>query len=157
MLFVTVGTQLAFPRLLEAMDALAPSIDEEIVAQVGPDPTPRPNLDCRENVAPAEFEKLFTGARLIVAHAGIGTILSAKRYKKPLVLMPRRHALGEHRNDHQLATAEAVQALKGVYIAWQADDLPGLIAQGDLESADDSESATHTGLIERLKAFVETA
>jgi len=156
-IFVTVGTQLAFPRLIEALDALAPQLGEEVVAQVGPDAGDYPNLKTQANVTPDEFEHLFTGARLVVGHAGVGTILSAKRFGKPLVLMPRRHALGEHRNDHQLATAKAVEKLPGVYIAWQPEELSGLLVRDDLEPATDAESPTHSALIDRLKAFIETA
>ena len=43
-------------------------------------------------------------AAAIVAHAGMGTILTALETGKRLLVMPRRAALGEHRNDHQLAT-----------------------------------------------------
>ncbi|RVU34118.1 glucuronosyltransferase [Hwanghaeella grinnelliae] len=157
MIFVTVGTQLAFPRLMEAFDTLAPGLGEDVVAQVGPDTGNYPNLKAQPNVAPDEFERLFTEARLVVGHAGVGTILSAKRFGTPLVLMPRRHALGEHRNDHQLATAKAVEKLPGVYIAWQADELAGLLVRDDLKPMTNDESPTHSALIGRLKAFIETA
>ena len=157
MIFVTVGTQLAFPRLIEALDVLAPQLGEEVFAQIGPDTGDYPNLKTQANVTPDEFEQRFTGARLVIGHAGVGTILSAKRFGKPLVLMPRRHALGEHRNDHQLATAKAVEKLPGVYIAWQAEELSGLLGREDLEPATSAESLTHSALIDRLKAFIETA
>lgn len=157
MIFVTVGTQLAFPRLIEALDKMAPELGEDVVAQVGPDTGDYPNLKAQATVTPDEFQHLFTDARLVVGHAGVGTILSAKRFGKSLVLMPRRHALGEHRNDHQLATAKAVEKLTGVYIAWQAEDLAGLFARPDLQPATNEESPTHAALIDRLKAFIETA
>jgi len=155
LIFVTVGTQLAFPRLIEAIDTLAPQLGEDVIAQIGPDPTVYRNLKAQVNVRPDEFEHLFTTARLVVGHAGIGTILSAKRFGKPLVLMPRRHALGEHRNDHQLATAQAVEKLTGIYIAWQVEDLPGLLSSGELVAATNEESATHAALIDRLKRFFD--
>jgi len=156
-IFVTVGTQLPFPRLIDAMDRIAAESEEKIVAQTGPAEGDWPHLEHMSNLTPARFEALFLEARLIVAHAGIGTILSAKRYGKPLVLLPRRHGLNEHRNDHQLATAEAVGSVKGVHIAWQAEDLAGLVARTDLDAADLSESPTHGALIDRLKAFVAAA
>lgn len=156
-IFATVGTQLAFPRLMEALDALAPQLGEEVVAQVGPDPGDYPNLKSQASVSPEEFEHLFTGARLVIGHAGVGTILSAKRFGKSLVLMPRRHALGEHRNDHQLATAKAVENLTGVYIAWQVQDLRDLLSRTDHQPATNDESPTHAALIDRLKAFIESA
>lgn len=155
MIFVTTGTQLPFPRLIAAMDALAPSLGEEVVAQVGPDTAPRPNLDLRATLAPAEFAALFNRARVIVAHAGIGTILTAKEMRKPLVLLPRRHALGEHRNDHQLATARQVAALPGVHIAWEAEDIAPLLARSDLAPATPDPGPTAGALIARLRDFVD--
>lgn len=90
----------------------------------------------------------------MVAHAGIGTILSAKRLGKPLVILPRRHALGEHRNDHQLATAREVAAQTGVYIAWETEDLAGLLARDDLVPATEVPSPSAGALIARLQGFI---
>lgn len=154
MIFITVGTQLPFPRLIQAMDALAPDLDEEVFAQAGPEPGETRHLDVLTHLAPAEFEAKFKAARVVVAHAGIGTILSAKRFAKPLILLPRKAALGEHRNDHQLATARQVEALPGVYIAWEADDLGPLLARNELVPANQDMSATHKALVDRLKSFV---
>lgn len=155
MIFVTVGTQLAFPRLIQAIDTLAPQLGEEAVAQIGPDAGRYPNLRVHANLTPNEFEHLFKSARLVVGHAGIGTILSAKRFGKPLILVPRRYSLGEHRNDHQLATSQAVEKLIGVYVAWQVGDLPELLTRRDLVPATNEESSTHAALIDRLKAFFD--
>ena len=131
MILVTTGTQLPFPRLVAAMDRLAPRLDERVVAQVGPDAGAYANLETHARLDPETFEALFKEARLIVAHAGIGTVLAACRHEKPLVLMPRRHSLGEHRNDHQLATAEALRGRTGLYLAREEDDLAELLTQRD--------------------------
>jgi UDP-N-acetylglucosamine transferase subunit ALG13 len=137
-ILVTTGTQLPFPRLVAAMDRLAPALDEPVIAQVGPDPTPYPGLDTRPTLSATEFNTLFAEARLIVAHAGIGTVLSARRHGKPLILMPRRHGLGEHRNDHQVATAEALGALPGLYVARDEDALEDLVRRHDLQAMQDT-------------------
>jgi UDP-N-acetylglucosamine transferase subunit ALG13 len=62
-------------------------------------------------------------ADAIVAHAGMGTILNALQLGKPLLVMPRRAALGEHRNEHQSATARRFQELGGVAVADDAEAL----------------------------------
>jgi len=126
-ILVTTGTQLPFPRLVAAMDRLVPTLGERVVAQVGPDAATYPNLETHATLAPEVFVALFRDARLVVAHAGIGTVLSARRHAKPLILMPRRHRLGEHRNDHQVATAEALQGRQGLYLAWDEGDLGELL------------------------------
>ena len=154
MIFATVGTQLPFARLIDALDALAQDLGEEVIAQTGPSEGAWPHLDLRDRLAPAEFEALFTAARVVVAHAGIGTILSAKRYGKPLIILPRRHDLGEHRNDHQLATARQVEALPGIHVAWETADLGPLLTRPDLTPASDVPSPSHAALIARLRGFI---
>ncbi len=159
MIFATVGTQLPFPRLMAALDAIAATNDEEIIAQTGAftdtNPGPVKHLSLREHLTPDQFQDLFTSARIVVAHAGIGTILSAKHHGKPLVLLPRRHALGEHRNDHQLATAKQVERLPGIHIAWEETDLAGLLTGQDLSPADNSMSPSRAALLDRLRGFID--
>ena len=128
-----------------------------MIAQIGDSQGDWPALDLRRNLTPAEFEQTFTAARVVVAHAGIGTILSAKRYGKPLVILPRRHALGEHRNDHQLATAEQVQTIAGIHVAWEAEDLAPLLTGPALDPAGPSTSPSHAALVARLKDFIAGA
>jgi UDP-N-acetylglucosamine transferase subunit ALG13 len=155
-IFATVGTQLPFPRLIDALNRLAPDLAEEVVAQVGRSKGDWPALDIRRSLTPQDFEALFTSARVVVAHAGIGTILSAKRWQKPLVIVPRRHAMGEHRNDHQLATARQVDSMPGIHVAWDADDLRRLLSAPDLPPASEVASPSHAALIGRLRQFIET-
>lgn len=154
MIFVTVGTQLPFPRLIEAMDNLAADLEEPVIAQTGPFAGEVAHMEASENLQPSDFEQNFKAARLVVAHAGIGSILSAKRYGKPLVILPRRVAFGEHRNDHQLATAKQVEAVPGVYVAWEAEELGALMARQDLEPASEAMSASREALINRLRGFM---
>ena len=126
-IFATTGTQLPFPRLIAALDALAPSLDEPVIAQIGPDPTAYPHLETHATLTPGRFDALFAEARIVVAHAGIGTILSARRHGRPLILVPRRFDHGEHRNDHQLATARELEQRAGLSVAWQVKDLAAIL------------------------------
>lgn len=135
MIFVTTGTQLAFPRLVAAMDRLAPELNEPVVAQIGPDPGDYPALEVVTHLTPERFESLAAEARVLVAHAGIGTILTARRYEKPLILMARRHDLGEHRNDHQMATLARIAGRPGLYAAGDVTELGALLARPDLTPA----------------------
>lgn len=137
MIFVTTGTQLAFPRLISAMDGIAERLNERIVAQIGPDPGPYPNLETRTSLSPAAFKALFSDARVVVAHAGIGTVLSAQKCEKPLILMPRRHDLSEHRNDHQMATVAALRGRRGLYVAENETELEDVLCSGALAPMQD--------------------
>lgn len=44
--------------------------------------------------------------------------MTAMGYGKPILIMPRRASLGEHRNDHQLATTRWMAERPGVSVAW---------------------------------------
>ena len=156
MIFVTVGTQLAFPRLIEAMDTLALNLDEKVVAQCGPVKGIWNNLTAVQSMAPEAFQKNFNAARVIVSHAGIGTILSAKTAGKPLIILPRQFKFGEHRNDHQMATAKYAQSLNGVHVAWQVEDIEGLLKASDLVGASDLPGPSHDALISRLRQFIDS-
>ena len=78
----------------------------------------------------------------------------AVKPKRPLVIVPRRHALGEHRNDHQLATAQALVGLSGLHVAWEIEDLPKLLDGGALKSADGSTGSRHAALVDGIGQFI---
>lgn len=156
MIIVTVGMQLGFDRLIEAMDAIAPDQGMPVIAQTGKGAYRPRNMEARVKIAPAEFETLVRDARLIVAHAGIGTVLTAARCGKPIVLMPRRAALGEHRNDHQMATVGKLAGRPGILVAADARELAPRIAEGlALTDWSAAQSATARQLHQALAAFIE--
>jgi UDP-N-acetylglucosamine transferase subunit ALG13 len=131
-ILATVGTQLPFPRLIEALDQLAPRLEYSIVAQTGRTELKARNIVQYDTIAPRQFDELFLQARTVVAHAGIGTVLAARKHRKPIILFPRRASFGEHRNDHQLATANQLMGRSGIYVAWTEAELEALLLQGDL-------------------------
>jgi exopolysaccharide biosynthesis glucuronosyltransferase PssE len=123
-IFVTVGTQLTFDRLIAAVDEWAGSSGREVFAQIGPTRLEPRHLDYAQFVSPGECRERMLTADAIVAHAGMGTILTALEMGKPLLVMPRRAAFGEHRNDHQLATAHRFAELGRVKVAFDETELP---------------------------------
>ncbi len=117
MIFLTVGTQLPFDRLVRAVDAWAADRDAEIFGQIaepGPDGHVPQNFGWVAHLDPETFGQRFAAANLIVAHAGMGSLISALAAPKPILILPRRAALGEQRNDHQLATARRFADRTGV-------------------------------------------
>ena len=51
--------------------------------------------------------------QVVIAHDEMGSIITALEMGKPIVVMPRRAELGEHRNDHQVAAAAPGRAQGG--------------------------------------------
>ena len=124
MIFVAVGTQLPFDRLIEAVDTWSGCSLNEVIAQVGTGGKYKPqNILCYQYVTTSDFARFCSEADIIVAHAGMGVILTARELGKPLIIMPRIAKFKEHRNNHQLATARHFGELDGIYVA---DDIKRL-------------------------------
>ncbi len=125
MIFVTVGTQLPFDRLIMAVDSWAAAgSGPEIFAQVGPTGLSPAHIEHARLISPERCSERMANADAIIAHAGIGTIVTALEFGKPLLVMPRRAEFGEHRNDHQLATARRFSQLGTVRVAFDEAELP---------------------------------
>jgi UDP-N-acetylglucosamine transferase subunit ALG13 len=123
-IFVTVGTQLPFDRLISAVDEWAGATpSRRVFAQIGPSRmTPR-HIKHARFISPEQCSERMAAADAIVAHAGIGTILTALELGKPVLVMPRRAEFAEHRNDHQLATASRFAELGRVSVAFDETEL----------------------------------
>ena len=133
MIFVTIGAQIPFDRLIEIIDEIAATIDEPVVAQTMSGAYRARHLETVSFLPPDEFNRLFAEARLIVSHAGMGNIISALKFGKPIIIFPRLASLKEHRNDHQMATAMRMNELGCVYVAYDKTQLQDLLLRKDLK------------------------
>ena len=123
MIFVTIGTQEPFDRLIKAIDELAPSLNMDIVAQVSNTAIEVKNMKALTFIPPGEFDNYFQQASLIISHAGMGSIITALTMNKPIIVMPRLASLGEHRNEHQTATARKFEKLNYVHVVYNESEL----------------------------------
>src|SRR5436190_2511423 len=124
MIFVTIGAQEPFDRLIKLVDEFAPQLKGiPIVAQISKSTYKVKNMKSFEFISPEEFEQYFQQATLLISHAGMGTIISALVNAKPLIVMPRLAKFGETRNDHQVATAQRFEALGYVNVAYNEEQL----------------------------------
>jgi UDP-N-acetylglucosamine transferase subunit ALG13 len=159
LIFVTVGANTPFDRLVRCVDAWAASQQGEAVfAQIGETDFRPQHCEWTQKLSPSEFRRKLEGARAIVAHAGMGTILSALEVGVPVLVLPRRAALHEMRNDHQLATAQRLGARGLVHVAQDEHELR--LRLDDLMNLDAAEripAIAPPPLIERLRRFIDTA
>ncbi len=110
-----------------------------------------------ESLDPDEFSSRLATAEAVIAHAGMGTILSALTLEKPILVMPRRADLGEQRNDHQLATLQKLAELGVVTPAWDEEELRARLEEIDaLVAATAIARHASTELLERVRSFLET-
>lgn len=156
MIFVTVGTQLAFDRLIGAVDGwCAEHPDVRVFAQVGPTKLEIEHIEHEAFLAPDKANSLFLEASLIVAHAGMGSVLTALKFRKPILIVPRKASLGEHRNDHQLATAKWLSGRPGIRVAWDEGEIAKLLDQhSSFQGGGEISDHASPELIARLKNFI---
>jgi beta-1,4-N-acetylglucosaminyltransferase len=126
MIFLTVGTQFPFDRLVKAVDKAAGTngFDEQIFAQIGESSYCPGNFEAAPVLEKAVFDQYFDDADSIISHAGMGTITMALDHRKPLLVMPRLKKYGEVVNDHQLAIAEKFEQLGYLIVAYSIEEIP---------------------------------
>jgi UDP-N-acetylglucosamine transferase subunit ALG13 len=125
MILVSVGSQAPFDRLIRAVDAWATSRKRsDLFAQIAKGTYRPQHIRFTEFVDPSEFKQLVSESQILVAHAGMGSILTAMELGKPLVVMPRRACFRETRNDHQVAAAKHFSALGRIIVADDEEVLP---------------------------------
>jgi len=118
MIFLAVGTQLGFDRLVEIVDQwVAINPDENVFGQIGNGKYLPKYFEYKRFLDPLEFDQYQSDCEFIVGHAGMGTIIGGLQYGKPVVIMPRLLSMKEHRNDHQVATAKYFRNKPGIYVA----------------------------------------
>lgn len=157
MIFVTVGTDMPFDRLVRVVDEWAHSAGRhDVFAQIGETDWRPAHIAWSKFLQPPEFAQRFSEAEVVVAHAGMGTILSALQWEKPLLVMPRRASLGEQRNEHQLATARRLSELGKVNVAMDETELRTmLVSLRDLRPREKIGANASDSLIAALRDFIE--
>jgi UDP-N-acetylglucosamine transferase subunit ALG13 len=127
MILATLGTlHFPFDRLLRALDGLAG--DEELVVQTRA-PGVRP-AGARV-VAELPYEELaaeIRRARVVVCHAGVGSVLTVLANGKRPVVVPRLARFGEAVDDHQLTFARRLAETGAVTLVEDVGGLPAALA-----------------------------
>jgi UDP-N-acetylglucosamine transferase subunit ALG13 len=124
MMFVSVGSQAPFDRLISAVDQWAGLRGRsDVFAQIGRSSYRARHIETSQFVDAIEFRRLVEASSVIVSHAGMGIIITALEYGKPMIVMPRRGDLGETRNDHQVATARHFSEKGTLFSAFSEEEL----------------------------------
>lgn len=155
MIFVTVGTNEApFDRLLEAVQAVTAS--EEIVVQHGSSAIRPANAARSYDFLP--FDDLVAemrSARVVVTHAGIGSIMTALSCGRRPVVAARLVAHREAVDDHQLPVARRLEAAGLVTLVEDLARLEAAVAEAG-ERVDVSLGADER-LVSELRDYIRSA
>lgn len=159
MIFVTVGAQMPFDRLVRRVDEWAGERGRtDVFAQIGPSEYAARHLETTRFLAPPAFRAHVERASALVAHAGMGTILTALQLGKPLLVLPRLVELRETRNDHQVATARHFADSGRVLAAFETDELwPRLDALESFRPAARIGEEASRELLARIRSFLDVS
>ncbi|MFA5865317.1 MAG: glycosyltransferase [Phycisphaerae bacterium] len=156
MIFVTVGAQMPFDRMVQAVDDWAGKRGKnDIFAQIGSTEFWPEHIQWTRFLDPPEFRKKLQAASVVVAHAGMGSIITALGLGKPILVMPRLGELGETRNDHQVATAKRFLELGCVSVAFDKKEMAKKLDKiNDIKNGKMIGSHASPELLSTLRQFI---
>jgi UDP-N-acetylglucosamine transferase subunit ALG13 len=124
---VTMGTMktYGFRRAVEALGKVLPEVlapGAEVLWQTGVTNVSGLGIETHATMPAAKLREAMSAADLVIAHAGVGSALTALDEGKTPVLLPRRKAYGEMVDDHQLMIADEL-ATRGLAVSRAPEDL----------------------------------
>jgi UDP-N-acetylglucosamine transferase subunit ALG13 len=120
---ITLGTYrgYSFVRVVKRLRAILPA-GAEVLWQTGDTDVGGLGIEGHYAIPEAELTAAMGEADVVIAHAGVGTALAAFEVGKCPLLVPRRHAHGEHVDDHQIQIADELAA-RDLAVSVDADEL----------------------------------
>jgi UDP-N-acetylglucosamine transferase subunit ALG13 len=129
-LVATGASQFPFDRLLRAVDTLPAG--ERIVVQHGCSAVKPRRGECFDFLPMPDLAALVREARVVVTHAGVGSILLCLTNGRSPVVVPRLKRFGETVDDHQLESARRfAEAALVTLVEDPAELAAALTAAGD--------------------------
>lgn len=153
MIFVILGTQkFQLNRLLRLLDECVGSgaVTDRIVAQTGHSDYGPKNYEYRPFMDKYDFEQHIKDSDVVISHSGVGSVMTALRQEKPVIVFPRLAKFGEHVDDHQIEIARTFADRGYVLLCRESDDLPALIEKAKTYVFSKYESQT-----EQIIALIE--
>ena len=123
MILVIIGLMYGFERLIKKMDEIAGEIEEEVMIQIGLTNFLPKNAKYFKFASDKYFNEQIRRSRLIISHAGVGTILTARKFKKPIIIVPRQKKYGEHIDNHQMEIAKELEDHKNIKVIYEIKDI----------------------------------
>ncbi len=141
-----------FDRLIKEMDEIAGRIDEEVIMQIGETTYEPKNARYFRFASKEEMDGLYDGARVVVCHAGVGSILTALEHDKPVIAVPRRKKYSEHVDDHQLDIAGEMEKEGRIRVVCDVGELVGALDEVSIASG--IKVTTEGELVKALREYI---
>lgn len=130
MLFVTIGTDRGFDRFIKAIDKWSTkNKNVHIFAQIGRSNYEPKNFKFERFLDTENFRKKIEDCDTVIAHAGMGTVITTLTIGKPIIIFPRSPEFLETANSHQIDTANALRQMNLVKVAFNETELSDALSQ----------------------------
>lgn len=154
MIFVSTGTnEQPFDRLVRAAAAL--DVGEPLLVQHGASSAGPTGDGWRAFLSFEEMADAMRAARVVIVHAGVGSVLLARTCGKVPIVVPRRVALGEAVDDHQIPFARRMAANGLVTLVEDEAELQAAVASRHPERAA-GEGRERNELATELREYLNT-
>jgi len=158
MILVLLGTfQIEFPRPLMVIEQLLQEnkLQEKVIVQNGFTNFNSSLLDMRPFMSSEELDQLYKESRIIITHAGTGSLMKGIKMGKKIISIPRLKKYGEHIDDHQLEIHTELANLQYIYPWNDGDSLEKILI--DLENFHPVEYISHKNdMINYLKSYIDS-
>lgn len=154
--FVSVGNALQpFERLLTAVSRFTERLPKPIIIQHGNTPFDCPGCVCIPFMDMETFSRHVAESKVLILHAGAGSVIHAVRSGKIPIIMPRRMKYHEHVDDHQVAFAEVLAEKGFVIMIEEPDGLENAIEKALFLSRDQLARKTEPKLVALVTEILE--
>ena len=134
MIFVTVGThEQQFNRLVEYMDKWSMNHNEEVVIQTGFSTYEPKNASWSKLFPYYIMFEMVEKARIVITHGGPSSFIMPLQIGKIPIVVPRKHELDEHVNDHQVDFCRKVaERQKNIIVIENIENLSIILEEYDV-------------------------
>jgi UDP-N-acetylglucosamine transferase subunit ALG13 len=128
--FITIGNaKQSFRRLLDCCIQLREILPRPIIVQYGNTKFFHPDFECHEFINAELFIHTMRSSKIVIAHAGAGSILNSIRAGTKPIVMARMQENQEHINNHQLDLGLRLNQDGYVYLVSNLSEMQGAVFQ----------------------------
>ena len=157
MILVLLGTQdRQFDRLINEVVKLKKKgfIKDKIIIQKGVSVFNDPKIESFDFAPKEKIDELIEEAKIVITHAGVGTITECLNKDKKVIVVPRLKKYAEHTNDHQLQITKEFAEKNYIVPVYEINKLKNAISKAKDFVPEKYESNTNN-FIEMIKSFIE--
>lgn len=156
MIYVTLGTQkFQFDRILMKLDQLVEEkiIKDDVIVQCIYHKYKPKNFEIFKLKPIEEVEEILKKSKLVITHAGTGSLVQCIKFNKHTVVVPRLVAFGEHVDNHQTEIAAVFEVKGNATVVTDIDDLDMYVKDYSKANIIDIE-LDNTKLLKSIDAYI---